>query len=95
MRIKAKIIKSLQFEYTHKDYIGKTSKTKKRYVDPHAAAKEWAYYMTSNWVDKKFSLNGCAAYHNMNHKDYEWKRKIEEKAYRRALPVIKRMLAET
>ena len=95
MRYKTKVsvVRVVQFRT---EYIcastGKVKGWNTKFQRPTLAADHWASAVAAKWEDKKFSLNGSAAYHNMTDADYIQKDKVYNKAYRRSLSVFKRIL---
>ena len=60
----------------------------KRYLLPSAAAGDWARAKTGEWDMKHLPHHS-----KRTDEDYEMSRKIEEKFYRRSLPIFKAMVA--
>ena len=92
-KVKVSVVRAIQFRTEYTDSDGKVHGWNHKYQKPTAAAAYWADKVVAQWEDRKFRLNGTAAYHNMTDVDYEQKRRIYDKAYRRILPVFKRILA--
>jgi hypothetical protein len=93
-KVKVSVVRMVQFrtEYTCAT-TGKVKGWNTKFQRPGLAAEEWARGVASRWENKHFSLDGGAAYHNMTDADYQQKSRIYDKAFRRVLPVFKRLLA--
>lgn len=91
--IKISVVRSIQFRTEYTDSDGNVVGWNKKFQSPTVAARYWADMVAARWEDRKFGLNGTAAYHYMTDDDRKHKQKVYDKAYRRILPVIKRILA--
>lgn len=87
MKMIVKTITSIQIRFEYSNGTG----SNKRFQSPSAAAKDWAFWKTREWAEKLFA--GCSTQYQMTHADCEMQDKIEEKFYRRSLPIFKAMVA--
>ena len=60
----------------------------KKYQKPSIAARAWASDKAREWERTHF-----ANYHQMTPQDYEVRDRWEQKLYRRALPIFRKMIA--
>jgi len=83
-KTKVKTVTSIQIRTETSDGTG----WNKRYLLPSAAAKDWAATKRVEWEQKHLP-------HYSQRHPYHWKivRDIEEKFYRRSLPIFKAMVA--
>lgn len=91
-QLKVSVIRVIQFRTEYTDSDGKVHSWNHKFQRPGHATNHWAAAVADKWEDRKFRLNGTAAYHNMTAADYAQKKRIYEKAYRRSFPIFKRIL---
>ena len=82
-KIVVSTVTSIQIRYEYDTGGG----SNKRYLKPGPAAKEWATWKRVEWQDKH--LRGC----HWTTADRRKIEQIEDKYYRRALPIFKAMVA--
>jgi hypothetical protein len=89
--IKVKVIPVIHLRTITTGPDGKICSWSKKFQKPESAATHWAEELANEWQEKKFAGDG-ASYHRMTYADYNEKHARIEKAYRRSIPIFKRMV---